>query len=186
MSRIEIVAIGASLGGMNALPFVLQDLPKNFSAPIVVVLHRGKDSDDIITAMMQRFTHMKVVEAQDKQPIHSGMVYIAPGDYHLMVEDGHLALSLDEPVNNSRPSIDVFFESVAEEFQENCIGVILTGANTDGAAGLAEIKRQGGITVVQDPASAESQTMPKAAITATKVDYIVPLEEIGKLIGTLV
>lgn len=186
MTRIEIVAIGASLGGMNALPIILQDLPKKFSTPIIVVLHRGRDSVDVITSMMQRFTHMKVAEVYDKQPIHDGTVYIAPGDYHIMVEDGHFALSLDEPVNNSRPSIDVLFESVAEEFSENCIGVILTGANKDGAKGLAQIKQQGGITIVQDPAGAESQLMPKSAIAACKVDYIVQLEEIGKLIGDMI
>lgn len=186
MSRSQLVVIGTSLGGMDALSAVFGMLPKNFPAPILVVIHRSKESTETVILMLQRITTLKVVEPTDKQSIVKGYIYVAPADYHLLVEDMHRALSVDEPVCNARPSIDVLFESAADEYAENVIGVILTGASKDGVNGLAAIKSNGGISIVQDPSTAESKILPEAVISAMTVDHIVPLDEIGKMLVELV
>jgi len=168
----KIVVIGTSLGGFRALASLLTGLPANFNLPIAVVQHRHPESDRLLTASLQRFSQLPVVEAEDKQPIHRGQVYLAPANYHLLIEapvDGtpqpHFALSTDVPVAYARPSIDVLFESAANTYAERAIGVILTGASHDGAQGLATIKAYGGIAIVQDPQTAECPIMPKAALT---------------------
>lgn len=180
MTRPEIVAIGTSLGGLNALIALLHDLPQSLDAPVVVVQHRSPAVDRSLAALLQEHTRLAVQEADDKQAISAGSVYLAPADYHLMIEErGVLALSTDAPVRSARPSIDVLFETAAEAYGPAVIGVLLTGASTDGAAGLAAIKRHGGRAIVQDPATAEASTMPAAGISATTVDYVLPLESIG-------
>ncbi|HYP29932.1 MAG TPA: chemotaxis protein CheB [Blastocatellia bacterium] len=177
--RYELIVVGASLGGFHALEMLLGGLPPNFSLPVVIVQHRSSDSDDLLAVLLKRKTRLPVVEVEDKQAIMPGQVYIAPANYHLLVEEGHFALSTEPPVEFARPSIDVLFESAAEAFRERVIGVLLTGSNRDGAQGMARIKECGGITLVQDPASAESGRMPEAAIAASEIDRVLPLPEIA-------
>lgn len=183
----DLIAIGASWGGLRAVSEILSALPDDFDVAVVVAQHRRNDaSDGGLAGILGLRTRLTVRDAEDKDPIEPGHIYLAPPDYHLLVDDRHFALSIDEPVNYARPSIDVLFESVAEAYRERAIGVILTGANWDGAAGLARIKALGGVAVVQDPARAERRDMPSAAIAATVADAVLPLEEIGPFIYGLV
>jgi len=185
--KTGIIVVGASLGGLKALLSVLGGLPPDFAAPILVVQHRGPGPDGSLVGLLQDRTRLAVVEAEDKSAIAAGTVYIAPADYHLLVEaPGALALSTDAPVRSARPSIDVLFETAAEAYRSALLGVLLTGASADGAAGLARVKALGGRAMVQDPATAECATMPLAAMAATTVDYVVPLESIGAYLVSLV
>lgn len=177
--------MGASKGGMNALHAVLGPLPGDFPVPIAVVLHRGKDSDEIVIEMLQRQIGIRIVEPTDKQPLLAGCIYLAPADYHLLIDNRRLALSTEGPVCRARPSIDVLFESAVDEYGEHVIGVVLSGASPDGAQGMKAIKSAGGLTVVQDPASAESKIMPEASIERAAVDHIVPPEAIASLLVKL-
>jgi two-component system chemotaxis response regulator CheB len=181
----ELVVIGTSLGGLHALETILRGLPREFPLPVVIVQHRSKETIDL-AALLQRYSLLPVREVEDKEEIQPGWVYLAPADYHLLVEDGHFALSLEAPVWFARPSIDILFESVAEAYPDRVVGVILTGASQDGAGGLAKIKAAGGLAVVQLPATAESRIMPAAAIAATQVDHILPLAEIAPFLTKLV
>lgn len=176
----KIVVIGASVGGLSALKILLQDLPKNLKSPIIIAQHRHHDSRDKLRDMLQQHTSLIVREVEDKEKILTGYVYLAPADYHLLVESGHFALSTDEPVSYVRPSIDVLFESAADVYGEQVIAVILTGANEDGVQGLKMVKSHFGIAIVQEPTTAECAVMPKAAIANVAVDWILPLEEIAK------
>ena len=180
----EIVVVGASIGGLKALQTLLSGLPADFHLPVVIVQHRGKGESDLCEFLTRR-SSLPVTEPEDKETILPGHVYLAPTDYHLLVENGSFALSIDPPIVFARPSIDVLFESAAEEYQERAIGVILTGANYDGARGLAEIKSRGGFTLVEDPASATCREMPEAAIAQTKVDWILPVQEIPACLENL-
>ena len=188
MTSPELIAIGTSLGGLNALSTLLAALPQALPVPIVIVQHRAVSTDGVgLADLLQQQTALKVVEAEDKIPLEPGTVYLAPADYHLLVESrGMLALSTDGPVRAARPSIDVFFETAAEAYGRALLGVLLTGASADGAQGLAAIKAQGGRAIVQDPATAECRTMPAAALAATAVDYVLPLAKIGEHLVTLV
>lgn len=177
--KFELIVIGCSMGGMNALQTILGTLPENFPVPIAVVQHRYRTSNEGLPAFLGRRTKLHVVDTTDKEWIKPGTVYLAPANYHLLVERGELSLSVDEAVAYSRPSIDVLFESAADAYPGSVIGVVLTGANADGARGAARIKSRGGFVVVQDPATAESPAMPQAAIDATRVDRILPLDRIG-------
>lgn len=177
-----LIVIGASLGGLHALQTVLAPLPASFAAPILIVQHREADAESTLAELLQNKCALKVIEAEDKMPIQNGWVYLAPRNYHLLVDGEQCALSTEEAVNYARPSIDVLFESAADVCGKNVIGVILSGANADGAKGLAAIGRAGGVTVVQDPSTADAAAMPQAAIHATKVDRILKLEEIGKFL----
>src|SRR5204863_3962533 len=175
----ELVCIGASWGGLHAIGQVLSDIREEVDQPIVIAQHRHPDSTsstlpDLLAQQIQR----PVADVEDKMPIERRHVYVAPYDYHLLVEKGSLALSVDERVQHARPSIDVLFESAADAYGPGVIGVILTGANQDGAAGLAAVKKRGGVALVQDPREAERRTMPDAAIAATAADAVLPLEEI--------
>jgi two-component system chemotaxis response regulator CheB len=179
----ELVCIGASWGGLNAVGRVLTDLPEEIDLPIVIAQHRHPDSPgETLAELLSLRINRPVLDVEDKMPIERRHVYIAPVDYHLLVQRGSFALSLDDRVQYSRPSIDVLFESAADAYGSAVIGIILTGANEDGAAGLAKIKRRGGVAVIQDPAGAMRRTMPDAAIAATAADAIIPLEEIGKFL----
>ncbi len=136
--------------------------------------------------LLQLYAAQKVKEPQDKELISAGHIYIAPADYHLLIEDGTFALSTEGPVMSARPSIDVLFESAADTYREGVIGVVLTGASADGARGAAHIKQRGGRILVQDPATAESGIMPRAAIKSASPDWVVPLREIGPILATIV
>lgn len=175
----ELIAIGTSLGGLSALKILLGALPKDFSAAIAVVQHRHRESDPSLGNFLQQFTVLPVHEVEDKERIQPGHVYLAPADYHMLVEYGYFSLSVDEPVSYARPSIDVLLESAADAYSDRAIGVILTGANQDGAYGLTALHRRGGVTIVQDPTTAESPVLPKAAIAAAVVDWVLPLGEIA-------
>jgi two-component system chemotaxis response regulator CheB len=182
-----LVAIGTSLGGLNALLTLLRVLPHDLGVAVVVVQHRGAASNGSLAAVLQEHTALRVLEAEDKARLEPGIVYIAPPDYHLLVEDRHsLALSTEGPVRSARPSIDVLFESAAAAYGPAVIAVLLTGASADGAEGLAHVKARGGRAIVEDPATAECATMPAAGIAAAAVDYVLPLERIGPHLVSLV
>jgi len=175
----RLIAVGASWGGLHAVSQLLSALDPNLPAAVVVALHRAAEATGLAEAL-QEHTQLVVTEAEDKDDLVRGHVYVAPSDYHLLVEsDGSVALSIDERVQFARPSIDVLFESAADAYRERCVGVVLTGLNEDGAAGLARIKELGGVAIVQDPRTAERGEMPTAAIAATTADVILPLDEIG-------
>ena len=177
--RYEMIVVGASLGGFHALEHLLGGLPQDFPLPVAIVQHRSSDSDDLLAILLKRKSNLPVTEAEDKQRIVPGQIYIAPANYHLLVEERHFALSTQSPVEFARPSIDVLFESAADAFRERVVAVLLTGSNKDGAQGMARIKECGGLTLVQDPASAESVRMPEAAIEASEIDRVLPLSEIA-------
>jgi two-component system chemotaxis response regulator CheB len=175
---VSVVVVGTSLGGLTAMKVLLSGLPREFQPPVVVVQHRVKAADSALVNLLGRETPLSVSEPNDKEALESGHVYIAPADYHLLVERACLALSTEAPVNHARPSIDVLFESAAQTHGRGVVGVVLTGANQDGARGSARIKQRGGILLVQDAASAEAAAMPAAVIAATSIDKIVPLSEL--------
>jgi two-component system, chemotaxis family, protein-glutamate methylesterase/glutaminase len=182
----ELVAMGGSWGGLAAYDRILPVLPKEFPAAIVVVQHRAVDSHrGALTSYLERRTRLPVVEVDDKDPIVAGQIHLAPPDYHTIVERGHFALSTEAAVHHSRPSIDVTFESAADSYGERLIGVILTGANEDGSAGIVAIARRGGYTIAQDPATADKPTMPRAAVATGAVHRVAGLEEIGPLLVEL-
>ncbi len=186
----ELIVVGTSWGGLHALEVILAGLAPPFDVPIMIVQHRRADSDDTLLRLLRKYTHLTVHEAEDKEPIVRGHVYVAPPDYHLLVERGAdgragCALSTEAPVAFSRPSIDVLFESAADVFGERLIGIVLTGANHDGTRGLTRIKELGGYTVVQDPASAESRTMCEGPIAAGCADRVLGLEQIAGFIAQL-
>ena len=185
----ELIVIGCSMGGMHALEVIFRSIPQDFSLPIVVVQHRYRTSGEALPAYFRRHSVLNVVDALDKQWVQPGHVYIAPADYHLMIErsDGHgeLNLSVDAAVAYSRPSIDVLFESAASAYGAAVVGVVLTGANNDGTRGAERIKQRGGFVIAQDPKTAEAPAMPEAAIAAGGVDRILPLERIGPFLVEL-
>lgn len=181
----ELVVIGTSLGGFSALKALLGALKLPFPAAIAIVQHRHKESGKLMSGYMQQYTPLPVHEAEDKDELLPGHVYLAPADYHLLVERGYITLSVDDPVCFARPSIDVLFESAADAYADRAIGIILTGANQDGTNGLARIKARGGVAIVQDPATAEIGMMPQLAIAKTVVDAILPLPEIAPYLMNL-
>lgn len=180
-----VIAIGCSWGGLSALSILLTDLPEDLEAGIVIVQHRRAGPSDL-AKLLTDHTSWGVCEADDKEAVSQGRVFLAPPGYHLLMDGDRFALSTEGPVQHSRPSIDVFFDSVAGSFGERAIGVVLTGANDDGAAGLAEIVRKGGRAVVQDPATAAKRPMPEAALRAVPDAQVVSIEEMAPLLGELV
>ena len=183
MSGYDVVVMGASWGGLRAFEHILGELPEDFDTPIVVAQHRDDDADEaLLTRLLNRHTGLCVADAEDKAPLQAGTVLLSPPGYHLLVGDGHVELSVDEPVQFSRPSIDVLFESAADAYGPRTIGVLLTGANADGAAGLAAIAQRGGLTIVQDPETAERPEMPRAALRALTPDIVAPLEDIARVV----
>jgi two-component system chemotaxis response regulator CheB len=178
--QYELVAIGTSWGGLSALSRLLADLPAELDQAIVIAQHRSTESSEGgLRGLLQSYTDRVIRDAEDKDPIERRHVYLAPPDYHLLVEPGWLALSVDDVVQFARPSIDVLFESVADAYGERAIGIILTGANDDGASGLACIKQRGGVAIVQDPGTSERRHMPDAAIAAVDADAVLPIEEMS-------
>ncbi len=184
--KYEAIVIGASSGGMMTLNTILRHLPSDFALSIIIVQHQHPHSDAFTVKFLNDRCSLKVKQADEKEIIMPGVIYIAPPNYHLLVEkDKTFSLSINKHVHFARPAIDVLFETAANVFNKKLVGIILTGANDDGSHGLRKIKESGGLTIVQDPDTAEVDTMPKAAIASTKIDYILPLEKIGPFICTL-
>jgi two-component system, chemotaxis family, protein-glutamate methylesterase/glutaminase len=172
----EAVVIGVSAGGIEALKVILPTLPASFPLPIAIVQHRNERESSFLAEYFNRISEVTVTEAEDKEQPCAGHVYLAPAGYHLLIEpDRSFSLSVDGRVNYSCPSIDVLFESAADAFAESLIGIVLTGANADGAQGLKAVKARGGLAIVQNPKSAQAIAMPRAALQATTVDYVVDL-----------
>ena len=179
----EAIVVGSSTGGLNALQEVLAPLPADFKLPIVAVQHRLPAPNDFLASSLNDLCQISVKEAVEKERIKSEQVYIAPANYHLQVEvDKTLSLSIDAKVCFSRPSIDVLFETAADAYRSTLIGVILTGANNDGTAGLKKIKQHGGLVIAQDPATAQASLMPSSAIKENIVDKVCSLAEISSLL----
>jgi two-component system, chemotaxis family, protein-glutamate methylesterase/glutaminase len=181
----QIVVIGTSSGGLSALQVLLPGLGEKFPCPLVIAQHRGRDGVGGLREYMQKSCPLPIEEPEDKAPIEPGRVYLAPHDYHLLVEKGHFALSIDAPVWHARPSINVLFESAADAYAELAVGVILSGVGGDGARGLAVIKERGGSALVEDPATAAYPAMPQAALAATSVDRVLPLSEIAPFLKSI-
>ena len=178
MSEVAIAVIGASWGGLAALTDLVSKLPKGFPIPVAVIQHRSRHADNLLAELLQDVTPLRVVDVEDKEPLEPGTVYIAPANYHMMVEKGYLSLTTDPMVRFSRPSIDVTFISAADAYPGGTLGVVLTGANDDGSRGLRHIVDRGGKAIVQDPATAESPVMPQAAHIAVPEAELLPLERI--------
>ncbi len=181
--KVDAVVIGASAGGVQALLTLFSALPADFRLPMVVVLHLPEDRDSKLAEIFQQRLPIAVREAADKESVAPGTLYFAGPGYHLSVEmDRTFSLSGEDPVHYSRPSIDVLMESAADVYGPRLAGILLTGANTDGADGLAKIGERGGLTVVQDPAQAQAPTMPEAAIRKRQPHLILPLDGIRSLL----
>lgn len=185
-NRIDVVVIGASAGGVEALSEILPALPASFRPALLIVLHLPRDRPSLLVEIYENRCALPIREAEDKEPVEPGTVYFAPPDYHMLVEKSRqIALSTDEPVHYSRPSIDVLFESAADVYGDRLLGIILTGANADGAAGLHAVHRAGGITVVQQPDSAMVPLMIVSALQRNPADFVLPLPEIAALLKGL-
>ena len=181
----EIIVVGTSWGGLSALHELIAGFPQGFGIPIVAVQHRHRESGQLLTSLLQDRTSLGVCEVEDKAPIVAGNLYVAPPDYHLLIEPGYFSLSTDEPVRYSRPSIDVTFVSAADTYAERSIGVVLTGANADGSRGLKRIFDRGGLTFVQRPDTAESPKMPTAALRCVPTARALTIPEIAAQLAAL-
>lgn len=185
----KAIAVGTSAGGLKALTTILGELPVNFPLPVMIVQHRSKEQRDLLEEVLQSKCSIRIKQADEKEKIEKAIIYIAPPDYHLLVEwDETFSLSADAPVRFSRPSIDVLFETAANVYKQQLIAIIMTGANNDGSEGIVAVNRKGGLTIAQDPADADYPFMPSAAIRTKAVKEVLSLEEIKsfllKLIGT--
>jgi two-component system chemotaxis response regulator CheB len=183
--RYEAIVIGSSAGGLNALKTIFRGLSKRFNIPLIIVQHISPDAENYLIQILHDLRRLKVKEADEKERPMPGVAYLAPPNYHLLLEaDRTFTLTVDERVNYARPSIDVLFETAAEAYKDKLIGIILTGANNDGSQGLKKIKDFGGLTIVQDPETAEVESMPRAAIQTAVVDHIIPLDEIAAFLNS--
>lgn len=186
MKTPAAIAIGCSAGGVDALKTVIGGLHATLQQTVIVCCHSSSDTIDLLCEVLGRAAQLPVVEAMERHPARPGVVQLAPTGYHLLVEDDqHFSLSIDSRVNHSRPSIDVLFMSAADVWRDALIGVILTGGNNDGAAGLRRIRQTGGMAIVQSPQGAVASTMPQAALDMAGADHCVPLEDIAPLINRL-
>ncbi len=184
--RIAAVVMGASAGGIEALSVLLPALPQNLRVPVFIVVHLPRERPSLLVEIFERRCALRVKEAEDKEPIGPGTVYFAPPDYHLLIESsGQLALSADEPVHYSRPSIDVLFQSAADVYAERLLGVILSGANQDGADGLQAVHAAGGVTVVQQPEDALVPHMIRSALQRTPANFVITLAQLARLLAEL-
>lgn len=179
MSAVEVVAIGASLGGLQAVQRLLHGIPAELGCSVLLTQHRRPDPESVLVELLAKHCALRVVEPEDKTPIEPNTLYVAPGDYHMLVEDGHVALSIDAPVCYARPSIDVLFESVADAYGPGAVAVMLTNSNEDGAAGAHAIKKAGGKVLVQDPDTAESAVGPRSVLALTPVDAVLDIDELA-------
>jgi len=186
MTGCELIVIGASSGGLHALGEILAGLPGDFGVPVLIVQHRAEDAGDLLARLLGRAGPLPVREVEDKEPLTHAGVLVAPCGYHVLVERDHFALSTEPQVRFSRPSIDVALETAADALGPALIGVVLTGANDDGAAGLAAVRRRGGVAIVQDPQTATHPTMPAAARAAAYPQVVAELSEIAPLLARLV
>jgi two-component system chemotaxis response regulator CheB len=184
--RVDAVVMGASAGGVDALCEILPSVPAQLRAAMLIVLHLPRDRPSLLEEIFGNRCRRPVREPMDKEPIEPGTVYVAPPDYHMLVDEGpQISLSEDELVNYSRPSVDVLFQSAADFYGDRLLGIILTGANEDGAEGLAAVHAAGGITVVQQPESAQAPYMLVSALKRTQPDFVLSLAEIASLLGAL-
>ena len=183
--KYGIAVVGTSWGGLAALRELVSCLPDGLPVPVVLIQHRHKSSDGSLPQLLQDRTPLRVCEVEDKMPMECGAVYVAPPDYHLLVEEEYFTLSMEEPIRYSRPSIDLTFTSAADVFGARTIGVVLTGANADGSAGLKRISERGGAAFVQEPGTAESPAMPAAAIKAVPSARVMTIGAIGSAIAEL-
>ena len=182
----DAIVMGVSAGGVHALDQMLPCFPAGFPLPLIIVQHVYPQAENRIVGLFDDRCRLHVKEAEEKEPIQAGTVYFAPPNYHLLIEeDRTFSLSTEERVNFARPSIDVLFDTALDTYGHRLVGVIMTGANRDGSAGLRRIKERGGLTIVQDPKDAESDAMPKAALAATEVDHVLTLKEIGPFLVRL-
>ena len=185
-SRVEAVVIGGSAGAFTGLKQLMPALPAALRVPVIIVLHQPQDRPSAVAAIFGRDTRPPVKEVDDKEPLSPGTVYLAPPGYHLLIESGRTAaLTVDEPVHFSRPSIDVLFESAADVFGRSLLGVILSGANDDGARGAAAIERADGVVLIQDPETAEHATMPRAAYAAAPAAVVASIDGIAAILASL-
>ena len=181
--KYNAVVIGVSAGGLNALSFLLSKIPEDYKIPIIIIQHRNSDQRDLLEEILQDKCKVKIKQADEKEPVKKGFVYLGPPDYHLLIEkDETFSLTSDAKVKYSRPSIDVLFESASYVYQEKLVGIILTGANDDGTNGMKRISKYGGLTIAQNPQEAEFPIMPQAAISSGFVQNIFSLAEIQKFL----
>ena len=186
MIQIEAVVIGLSAGGMKAIKELISGLNSNHKCPIIIVQHLHPEQTGYYIDYFQNLTELRVTNVEDKDEVLPKNIYIAPPDYHLLLDDKKtFSLCIDDKVNFSRPSIDLLFESAAEVFGQNLLGILMTGANSDGAKGLYKIKTFGGVTIVQSPETAEFPTMPESAIKLLSPDYILSIKEIIEFLNNL-
>lgn len=184
--RIDAVVIGASAGGLEALSLLLPAFRPDCGVPVLVVVHLPRERPSLLPEVLSPKCRLPVMEAQDKQPLAPSTIFVAPPDYHLLVDQGpQLALSSDELVHYSRPSVDVLFESAADVYGNALLGVILSGANSDGAAGLRCVEQQGGLTLVQSPSSALASAMPLAALAATSRSAVLDPYQLAEVVGAI-
>ena len=181
----DIVVVGTSWGGLAALRTLVAGLPDSFQMAVTLVQHRHKDSDHLLRTLLQERSTLRVFEVEDKMPLEHGHIYVAPPNYHTLIEPGYFSLSTDAPVRFSRPSIDVTFASAADSYAHRTVGIVLTGANEDGAEGLSRISDRGGFAIVQDPASAESRPMPEAARKAVPRARVMTIDAIAAFLAAL-
>jgi len=187
MNVFEAVVVGSSAGGIRALGSLLAPLPNDFPLPIIVVQHLHPESESYLPKILATHCALPVKQAEEREIIQAGRVYIAPPNYHLLIEEDHsFSLSLEPPVRYARPSVDVMFETAVYAYRDKLIGIILTGANDDGSYGVKKLKQMGGYVIVQDPKTAEAEAMPNAAIAAAKVDKVLPIEQVGVYLLQLV
>lgn len=182
--QLSAIAIGGSAGSVDALSQLLPALAADSGVAVLVVVHLPRERDSKLAEIFAKRCRMRLVEAEDKQPIEPGYVYFAPPDYHLLVDRGPaVALSSDELVHYSRPAIDPLFESAADAYSRGLMGIVLSGANEDGAAGLTAVARAGGVTLVQSPAESVASDMPRAAIRAVPASRVLTIAELAALLG---
>lgn len=184
--NIEVIVIGGSAGALEALGRILPALPRDFGMPLVTVLHQPPTKPSLMAKVLATKCALQVKEPDDKEPLAPGMLYVAAPNYHLLIEKQRsFALSVDDFVLFSRPSIDVLFESAADAYGPGVAGLLLSGANEDGARGLRSIREAGGIAIVQSPATASVPTMPEAGLSLAKPDHVLPLMQIGAFLAQL-
>jgi two-component system chemotaxis response regulator CheB len=186
MSTPQAIVIGCSAGGLTALELLFSGIDQAMPLPIAVCCHTGSATVDLLCELLAKHATLPVEEARERAPMRAGVIHVAPSGYHLLLESTRrFALSVDQRVSFARPSIDVLFDSAAEAYRNALIGVVLTGANSDGAEGLRRLRGYGGVAIVQDPADAESPAMPSAALKLAGADHCLPLAAIAPLLNRL-
>jgi two-component system chemotaxis response regulator CheB len=186
MGKCDAIIIGGSAGSLDVLLKVLPALRPDLSFPIIIVVHRKHGADSLLPELLSGRTKLAVREVDEKEPISPGVIYIAPSDYHTLIEQDHtFSLDYSEKINYSRPAIDATFQTAAEVYQSKLVCILLSGSNADGVNGLKSVKAWGGTTVIQDPASAQVSYMPEQASLHVKIDYILPIEDMAEFINLL-